>query len=313
MTWPVVRLGDVCRVQNGFAFEGNCFSEVRGTPLIRIRDLKTNRPSLRYDGNYDPSFVVQEGDLLIGMDGEFKPYRWGGPDALLNQRVCRLVPEPGLLDIGYLYLAIGKHLHEIEEATGLTTVKHLSSRQVADLEISLPAFGDQQRVAQRLTRQIAEVELAREVARVSLAHIEDLNEMLWRPKRKRIGTKRVRLGDVTRPIEYGWTASATTSPDWPRLLRITDIQDGLVNWDLVPHSNSDPGYSKMLKHGDVVVARTGGFNRHDQHAAQDAVANGAGATISRVSSVAGARASAKGGECLSLSSPRGGCENTPRL
>jgi type I restriction enzyme S subunit len=91
--WRWVKLGEVCVIQNGFAFDSDRFQLTGGIPLIRIRDLKTNIPSINYDGYANQSYLVHVGDLLIGMDGEFRAYRWEGPDALLNQRVCRLFPD----------------------------------------------------------------------------------------------------------------------------------------------------------------------------------------------------------------------------
>jgi len=61
-------------------------------------------------------------------------------------------------------------------------------------------------------------------------------------------------------IDYGYTASADFSADGIRLLRITDIQDGKVNWEEVPGCNIGPEQeqAKKLQHGDIVFARTGG-------------------------------------------------------
>lgn len=47
------------------------------------------------------------------------------------------------------------------------------------------------------------------------------------------------LSDVSEQIRYGYTASAIQQPKGPRLLRITDIQDGNVNWDAVPYCTID--------------------------------------------------------------------------
>ena len=42
-----------------------------------------------------------------------------------------------------------------------------------------------------------------------------------------------------------------------RLLRITDIQDGKVNWDVVPFATASDSDAYLLKAGDIVFARTG--------------------------------------------------------
>jgi len=57
--------------------------------------------------------------------------------------------------------------------------------------------------------------------------------------------------------QYGYTASAEQSGTH-RLLRITDIISGEVNWDEVPYCNCENGEKYLLTGGDILVARTGG-------------------------------------------------------
>jgi type I restriction enzyme S subunit len=77
--------------------------------------------------------------------------------------------------------------------------------------------------------------------------------------RLRTGWKRVRLRDISKSIQYGHTASAIDKSDGPRFLRITDIQNGHVDWSSVPScdipSEDVPKY--RLHKGDLVFARTG--------------------------------------------------------
>jgi type I restriction enzyme S subunit len=77
-------------VQNGAPFSSSDFNlDGRGLPLLRIRDVGKNRTSTYFDGEFSGEFVVNHGDLLVGMDGDFRVSRWRGPRSLLNQRVCR--------------------------------------------------------------------------------------------------------------------------------------------------------------------------------------------------------------------------------
>ena len=59
--------------------------------------------------------------------------------------------------------------------------------------------------------------------------------------------------------QYGYTESASAEPIGPKFLRITDIQDGWVDWKTVPYCEISPEKkaSYSLKSGDIVVARTG--------------------------------------------------------
>ncbi|MGN6507411.1 MAG: restriction endonuclease subunit S, partial [Tepidisphaeraceae bacterium] len=67
------------------------------------------------------------------------------------------------------------------------------------------------------------------------------------------------LGDISSTIDYGVTASAVNSPVGPKFLRITDIQDGAVDWDTVPWCDCSEreAASSQLQDGDIVFARTG--------------------------------------------------------
>ena len=65
-----------------------------------------------------------------------------------------------------------------------------------------------------------------------------------------------RLGSISSAIQYGLSNSAEQT-GVQRLLRITDIQDGKVNWDTVPFTTVQDPEQYLLKKGDIVFARTG--------------------------------------------------------
>jgi type I restriction enzyme, S subunit len=149
--WLTSRVGALLDVQNGFAFKSELFNDSgKGLPIIRIRDLSRGYSETFYDGEHDPSFEVFDNDLLIGMDGEFRCYRWHGGKALLNQRVCRLQKFNKSLHPQFLFYGINDYLREIEANTAFVTVKHLSSKQIANLEIPLPPLPEQARIVKLL-------------------------------------------------------------------------------------------------------------------------------------------------------------------
>lgn len=59
--------------------------------------------------------------------------------------------------------------------------------------------------------------------------------------------------------EYGYTESANNNPVGPKFLRITDIQDGSVDWNNVPYCVCDERTftKKKLIKDDLVIARIG--------------------------------------------------------
>lgn len=64
------------------------------------------------------------------------------------------------------------------------------------------------------------------------------------------------LGSLLISTQYGYTASAKKIGRY-RLLRITDINDGKVNWNSVPSCECEKPEKYQLKQGDILIARTG--------------------------------------------------------
>ena len=67
------------------------------------------------------------------------------------------------------------------------------------------------------------------------------------------------LAEVSDDVAYGYTESASAERVGPRFLRITDIQNGVVDWHTVPFcpiSEADHQRYRLYS-GDIVVARTG--------------------------------------------------------
>lgn len=161
-TWKVIELRSVCKIQNGFAFQSSEFNSFEGVPLIRIRDILKHNPETFFRGAYSDSYIVEKGDLLVGMDGDFNHSLWKGPDALLNQRVCRIIPNQKSLLIKFLYYGLGDYLKKINENTSSTTVKHLSSKSIGEIPFPLPPLPEQQHIVAKLDALFGHLDVLRE-------------------------------------------------------------------------------------------------------------------------------------------------------
>lgn len=132
-------LGDLCSVFSGFAFSSKHFNTVNeGLPLIRIRDVNSGYSGTYYSGEYDQRFLVNNGDILIGMDGDFRAIQWQHGSALLNQRVCRLQDFAAEINPVFLFYLIQDELDRIHSSIEGATVKHLSSRELKKSQIPVP-------------------------------------------------------------------------------------------------------------------------------------------------------------------------------
>ncbi|MDD5193838.1 MAG: restriction endonuclease subunit S [Candidatus Nanoarchaeia archaeon] len=145
--WNDIIIGNEIEIIPGFAFSSKLFNnKKKGLPLIRIRDLDKKDTECYYDGPYNEEFIVNKGDLLIGMDGEFNVYIWKGGKALLNQRVCKISPRnPGAFDKMFLYYSLQNPLKIRESQIGQTTVKHLSRDDFYKIKYPIPKSNEERK------------------------------------------------------------------------------------------------------------------------------------------------------------------------
>ncbi|MBK9982648.1 MAG: restriction endonuclease subunit S [Saprospiraceae bacterium] len=156
--WNRFELKSACTIQNGFALKSKLFNSEHGFPIIRIRDLKFNKVQTYYTGDYPQQYEVDNGDLLIGMDGDFICYEWGGGKAVLNQRVCKIVPNESILLKRFLFYGINGYLHAIQKATSSVTVGHLSSIDLGNIPFPIPPIDEQKIMVAKLDAIMQKVE-----------------------------------------------------------------------------------------------------------------------------------------------------------
>lgn len=154
--WNWVRLITVAEVSYGYAFDSNRFNAQRkGMPLIRIRDISKTDTVAYTDEAYDPFYAVKYGDMLIGMDGDFNIRKWKGGDALLNQRVCRIRDWRHGLVADFMSIPLQMILLHLHGSTSLTTVKHLSAKQLNGVYLPLPPLPEQHRIVAKVDELMA--------------------------------------------------------------------------------------------------------------------------------------------------------------
>ena len=156
--WGRIYLNEVATVQNGFAFSSSNFAKTDGLPLIRIRDIDKESTVDRYKGKYSEDFIVKKGDILIGMDGDFKAAQWKGENALLNQRVCRIIPNSKNYDSKFLFICLQPYLNAINAETSSVTVKHLSSKTIEEIPLPFPPLPEQHAIVSKIEELLSDLE-----------------------------------------------------------------------------------------------------------------------------------------------------------
>lgn len=147
-SFEATTVGEVCEVFGGAPFKSEYFNKNRnGVPVVRIRDINTGFSETYYSGLYKESYRVRDGDILIGMDGDFRTIRWSSGDAVLNQRVSRLQRFDPRAEPGFVFHVVREALVEIQAQTQGSTVAHLSAKQIRAIAVPLYPLEEQRRRA----------------------------------------------------------------------------------------------------------------------------------------------------------------------
>lgn len=133
--WQKEKLIDIADVQYGFAFDGSLFnSQGKGTPIIRIRNIPSGTTNDYTTQEADEQYIVSNGDIVVGMDGEFHINSWCGKTAYLVQRTCKFTPKKELMR-GWLLQAIYEPIKFFEKTVVGATVAHLGKKHIDTIEL----------------------------------------------------------------------------------------------------------------------------------------------------------------------------------
>lgn len=120
----------------GAPFKSNLFNELgEGKPIIRIRDLKTGSPQIFSVEQHPKKTEIVAGDIIVGMDAEFRATIWSGDDAYLNQRLFLAKPKDTNISNLFIKYSLAPLLAIEEMAQVGTTVAHLGKKDIDKFNI----------------------------------------------------------------------------------------------------------------------------------------------------------------------------------
>ena len=136
--WKQTDIYTIANIIYGAPFKSKLFNtEMVGKPIARIRDLKNQELNTYTTEIHPKGYLIQAGDIVVGMDGEFRPYIWGNKEAWLNQRVCVFNPKRKFGKF-FLYFTIKPLLNIVEQTEIATTVIHIGKQDFDAFSLWLP-------------------------------------------------------------------------------------------------------------------------------------------------------------------------------
>jgi type I restriction enzyme S subunit len=281
-SWRISRIDDICRIRRGASprpIQDKSYFADKGRGWIRIEDVTSTYKFLRKTSQYlsakgeKKSVSVEPGDLIMSICATI------GKPVILGIKACihdgfvwfsELSKE---IDTEYLFYILQKTEDEFVSKKQTGTQGNLNTSIVGRTAIPVPALEEQRKIAafisridlliqqtdsvirktQELKKGLMQHLLTKGIGHKEFKYSEELGCEI--PKEWKIGA----VSEICHKPEYGYTQSATDKQIGPKFLRITDIQDGKVEWDNVPFCLCPESFIDRykLEVGDILFARTG--------------------------------------------------------
>lgn len=141
----IKKLSDICSFVSGNAWKASEFTD-EGIPIIRINNMNTNDNDFVYwQGDYDKRYLINKGDLLVSLSGTIKTFQWNGPEALLNQRIVKVVANPDT-NQDWVYYQISHVIEQIANKGKHAVIKNVSVNELKNFEVDVPDFQTQNKI-----------------------------------------------------------------------------------------------------------------------------------------------------------------------
>lgn len=144
--WQIKKLGEVCKLKNGYAFKSNNYENV-GVPVIRISDINrgivSSQKAVRVKSNEEyENYLVENNDILVAMSGattgKFGIYK-STEKAYQNQRVGKFkIIDERALNNEFLFHQINSLKRQIEKDAYGGAQPNISSAKIEQMQIVLP-------------------------------------------------------------------------------------------------------------------------------------------------------------------------------
>ena len=280
--WVWTRLGNIAYLFTGNSIsskikESKYFGKSEGLSYIATKDISFDHQidynnGVRID-DYQNFRIATSNTPLLCIEGGSSGKKIGYvlEDVCFGNKLCAFETQNLNSKLIYYYLQTDIFVNQFNNKRhGL--IGGVSIRELNQISIPLPSLLEQQRIVERIESLFSKLDEAKEKIQMSLDSFENRKSAilyqafsgeLTKKWREENGVKFDDWEESTienyATTKYGYTESANFQEIGPKYLRITDIKNGKVDWNMVPYCDiSEENYRKYkLEKFDIVVARTG--------------------------------------------------------
>jgi len=249
-------LGELGNYINGKAFKPSQWGKV-GLPIIRIQNLTSVDAEFNYfEGELEPRYLVQDGDLLISWSATLGSYIWQRGPAALNQHIFKVEVNEEVVVKEFLHFLIQNTLAEMGDHTHGSTMKHITKGKFEALKVFVPPLAEQRRIVGRIKELMERVDEIRTLRGDALKeaealHVSTCNEFID------TGWPTVKLGDVLLDTGNGHSVKPTGVESNGRVLSLSAVKNPILDLTATKDIHTtEAHYSRYgIKKGEVFVSR----------------------------------------------------------
>ena len=275
--WDMVRLGELCDLDNGFAFKSSDYIRSSNTIICRMSNIRPNATfDTMYNVKYLPdeygikysNYLLNDGDLIIAMtDMANDPKILGVPtvvntqgyNMLLNQRVGRLCFFKDDIDKVFLKYALcqSKARNHFKKFAGGGLQINLGKKEILSVEVPLPPIETQKKIAKTLDTAAELLALRKQ----QLAELDNLikstfYDMFGDPVANEKGWEIKELGNIS-DIQGGLqvTSKRVNNPIELPYLRVANVYRDLLDLREIKTIKVTEAEAERicLKRGDILI------------------------------------------------------------
>ncbi len=275
-----VKLGDVCRVQGGYAFKSNEFT-VNNVPVIRIGNIQDKKVNIDTNICYKeefllqhPEFKVEYGDILIAMSGatvgKVGKYLENN-SALLNQRVGKFINSEKI-DKDYLYFLLQSPLFEkfiLNNAFGCAQ-PNISNKKIEEFSFYNYSIKEQNEITSKLNK----VQEIIDIRKKQIEEMEQLVKSQFSKVFENCKCEKILVRDaikknyIEKPLDGNHGNKHPKSSDYVEsgvpFLMANNIENGyvdLVNCNFITKEQANSLDKGFAKDNDVLITHKGTIGR----------------------------------------------------
>lgn len=287
--WKWVKLGDVCDLQNGFAFKSTDYIETSKTLIFRMSQIRPGGSlDLDHNSKYLPdnfiekhkNYLLKDGDVVIAMTdmatetkilGLPTYFKSDGRNFLLNQRVGKLFDfNTKEVEVKYLrYILTAPNIIQYYKSFGKGALQiNLGKSDILNAEFPLPPLATQQAIVSKIEELFSELDNGIAQLKTAQQQLKTYRQSVLKGAfvNKKHGD--YLLNEVTTKIQIGPFGTQLHKEDYIEggipLINPTHIKDGLIVADnsfSINESKRDSLPNYILKQGDVIMGRRGEMGR----------------------------------------------------